>query len=285
MEERLNALFSRLRFLSPIALAYSGGLDSRFLALCAEKAGASFTLFHFSGAHVSEAETAYAAAWAQKRHYPLQIVATAVLGAPEVAANSKERCYWCKRRLFLELKRLAGGRAVCDGTNASDQIAFRPGLRALRELGIVSPLALAGLAKEDIRSAGRTLGLEAWDQKARPCLLTRFPYGRPVSEEALKAIGRLEEAADECLKEYRRGAPPDCRLRVVEDGRLEVHIAGQADGQENLENALRQRLAAACAECGVGLFDAATLRIVFMERVSGYHDRVPERRDAPVEIL
>lgn len=276
MEEKLESLFSRLRSLSPFALAYSGGLDSRFLAVCAERAGASFTLFHFSGAHVSRAETGYAADWARKRRYPLQIVAATVLDAPEVAANGKERCYWCKRRLFLELKRLAGNRAACDGTNASDQTAFRPGLRALRELGIVSPLAQAGLAKEDIRAAGRALGLEAWDQKARPCLLTRFPYGTPVSQGALEAVGRLEEEAGECLRECGAGAA-DYRLRVVEGRRLEIHVAGKVPaGQGDLEDVLRRRLSAALAEGGEGLFDANALRVMFMEKVSGYHDQAGE---------
>ena len=205
----------------PLALAFSGGLDSRFLAFVARQCGADMLLLHACGPHVPPAETACALRWAARQGLPLVQVAYDPLSLPGVAENSRERCYCCKSGLFArladELAARGERRRLCDGTHADDLLRFRPGLRALREAGIWSPLAACGMGKEDIRRAAVALGMDDPEQKARPCLLTRLAYGLAPDAATLRAVAAAEQAVADVLagSGMSAGQPADFRLRLT----------------------------------------------------------------------
>ncbi|WP_461209774.1 ATP-dependent sacrificial sulfur transferase LarE [Desulfocurvus sp. DL9XJH121] len=178
----------------PLALAVSGGLDSRFLSLVCSRLGLDALCVHFKGPHVPASESERAEAWMRGLGLEYRVLDVDPLVLSEVAANTRERCYHCKRLLFETLMAAAPGRVVMDGGNASDLGKFRPGMRALAELGVRSPMAECGISKPDIQALGEHLGLAEPRQPATPCLLTRLPYDSPVDREALARIEALEEA-------------------------------------------------------------------------------------------
>lgn len=286
-----QALVSRLKELSPLALAYSGGLDSRFLAHAAQAlAGQGVTqhLFHVTGPQVPKAESREALAWAEARGLPLTRLAFDPLGIPEVRAGGRERCYYCKKAMFKLLRDtlarypLGAGQSpvLCDGSNASDASQYRPGLRALRELGVRSPLAEAGLGKEGIRALAAQSGLERPEQPARPCLLTRLAYGLTPDKELLSALDAAETELTSLLGSgLATGHPvPDFRLRLT------ARESGAA--AERGLAAYRAELHVGVASCPPGLEDqlvAAVERhgfarpyLLLSEQVSGHYDRDAE---------
>lgn len=194
-EARWQALLPALRGW-PLAVAFSGGLDSRFLCFALRRAGCDVLALHAAGPHVPQAESVAARRWARTQGLPLLEVRHDPLSLPEVAANSRERCHACKRALMRRLREalaVAGGcRILCDGSNADDLIAFRPGQRAVREAGVLSPLALAGLNKQDLRRLGAAWGLDDPQQAARPCLLTRLAYGMHPEPALLARLAAAE---------------------------------------------------------------------------------------------
>ncbi len=213
-------LLPLLRELPSLVVALSGGLDSRFLTHAALEAGCSVRALTAVGAHMPREEAEAAAAWATRRGVEHLFIPVDVLAEPEVAANSRERCYACKLLIFSRLKDAAGGFALADGTNADDTQSYRPGLRALRELGIRSPLAETGLSKAEIRRLALETGLDRPEQAARPCLLTRLEYGLRPSEEILARLAEAEFAlaaagAGEFRLRLRAGAPPLLQLAAT----------------------------------------------------------------------
>lgn len=125
-----------------------------------------------------------------------RIIATDPFKIPEFTANVPQRCYFCKKALFSQLQQMAadlGLEAVLDGTNADDTGDFRPGMRACRELGIQSPLLLAGLGKSDIRRLSAEYSLPTWDLPTYACLATRFPYGNVITPEGVQRVGAGEQ--------------------------------------------------------------------------------------------
>lgn len=284
MNKKLHLLLEQLSAMEPLGIAYSGGLDSRFLALCAARAGVRFTLFHFSGQHVGKEETDWARVWAEQRGYTLNIVPVNVLDIPEVRENNPRRCYYCKHTLFSMLRDIAGSMNVCDGTNATDLQSLRPGLLALKELKIVSPLADAGFEKHEIRETARQLSLERPDQPARPCLLTRFAYDMRLTETELAIIGTLEEEAALKLRELFPNATesPDFRIRVTRDRRAELHATALLSPNQikTLQDALNARLAQELAHTLAKDRSLETLATLFRnmpvhksDAISGYHDQ------------
>ncbi len=232
---RYTELLRLLRELPALAVALSGGLDSRFLTHAALEAGCAVRALTAIGAHMPREEAEAAAAWAGERGIEHMLIPVDVLAEPEVAANSRERCYDCKHLIFSRLRESAGGIVLADGTNVDDMKSFRPGLRALRELGIRSPLAEAGLSKAEIRWLALDTGLDRPDQAARPCLLTRLEYGLRPSEEILKRLAGAEAAlaaagAGEFRLRLRIGAPP----------LLQLAAAPSPDLRRNLSFVLRE---------------------------------------------
>ena len=218
MQEKLTQLRRLLVELRCPLIAFSGGLDSRFLAHTAHQLqpeGVTPLLVHCQGPHVPEEETASAKAFAAARGLPLTLVDFSPTVVAEVRRNDLKRCYHCKKALFSAFLRVQNDLCpenpppLCDGTNASDLGLYRPGLQALQELGIRSPLAEAGLSKDEIRAAARAGGLENPEQQARPCLLTRFVYDLEPTAEALIALGKAEAALADLL-----GPAENFRLRL-----------------------------------------------------------------------
>jgi uncharacterized protein len=149
------------------------------------------------------------------RHMQVEVdrVCLDPLAIPEVAENRPLRCYYCKRKIFSHLKELSvekGMHCLVEGTNADDVSGHRPGVQALRELDVRSPLEEAGLTKEEIRRASRTAGLPTWDKPSSPCLATRFAYGRRLTRDELLRVGEGERL----LSQY---GFIDFRLRVHGD--------------------------------------------------------------------
>lgn len=175
-----------------VTLAYSGGLDSRFLAFAAKRLGFTVRLLHISGPHVAPGDTEEALNYAKSMGLSVELVHIDPTNLMDFVNAGRARCYVCKRHLFEALLKVAGDFPLSDGTNASDCLVYRPGRKALQELGIHSPLAESGITKDAIRRLCRDLGFEAPDQAARPCLLTRFPYGVCPTKAQLELIAEVE---------------------------------------------------------------------------------------------
>lgn len=192
------ALVAVLRNLPRVAVAFSGGLDSRFLCHAALLCGCDVLAVHVYGPHIPPQESADAAAWARERGLRLHTAQFDPLALAEVKTNSPQRCYGCKTGLVALLRGELvpmvedHGRVLCDGTNADDLQAYRPGLRALEEGCVRSPLAEAGLSKAQVREAARATGLDRPWQRARPCLLTRLAYGMRPDADTLARLAAAE---------------------------------------------------------------------------------------------
>lgn len=260
LESVLGALAAGNRF----ALAYSGGLDSRFLAHAARRFGFEPVLLHIVGPHIPPEETAYARRWAASRNLPYEELPADPLDLPLVASGDRRRCYACKRNLFSLLKAKTD-LPLCDGTNASDAGQYRPGIRAVEELGILSPLASAGLAKADIHRCAALTGMEDPAQKARPCLLTRLPYGMKPDRPLLAGLAAGERAVHGAFASA--GLPePDFRLRLVDAGRLELHVLPDPALAPGLCVELARRIAEAAPQL-------PPPHVVRVETLSGFFDR------------
>ena len=254
-------LLAFIRGLGPLTVACSGGIDSRFLAHAAMRAGVPVQLVHVSGPHVPPADSAYALDWAGSCGLGVHVLELDPLTLPEVAVGGRDRCYACKSFLFSRIKAVASGR-VCDGSNASDAAEFRPGRRALRELAIVSPLAEIGLTKDMIRSLARQTGLARPDQRSAACLLTRLPYGLPPDRDVLARLAAGERAVEEALRAAGHGEA-SFRLRLCETRSFELHL-----GLRNSSTELLQALDKVLNAAG---FPRTPVRC--MEAVSGYFDK------------
>lgn len=178
-----------------VALAFSGGVDSAYLLYAAQQCGAQVCAYFVRSAFQPQFEADDAARLAQSLGAELRVLPADVLAAPEIAANPADRCYHCKRLLFSAIRQAAaadGFAALIDGTNASDDAGDRPGMRALRELQVRSPLRECGLTKAEIRRRAREAGLFNWDKPAYACLATRIPAGTAITAEKLQRTERAE---------------------------------------------------------------------------------------------
>lgn len=274
LEGILNGLAVGRRF----ALAYSGGLDSRFLAHAALSMGFEPLLLHATGPHIPRGETAFARQWALARKLPLVEIVINALDLPAVAAGEHHRCYACKRELFRRLRE-ATDLPLCDGTNASDAGQFRPGLRAAEETGVFSPLGSAGLTKKDIRRRAAATGLEYPDQPARPCLLTRLNYGLKPDPATLHALEAGEQAAFHILAACLPDDPaPDFRLRLTAPRQLELHLLPSVAASLSPEQ--RRELIAGVSAAAPTMPEP---RLVTPDSLSGFFDspRAPSLSGSP----
>ena len=198
LREREAALYRRLEGLPSLIVAYSGGVDSAFLAWAASRAlGDRALSVTADSASYPDRHRQMALALAQAFNLRHEIIQTGELDSPDYRANHADRCYHCKHELFTRLTSLAAERgiaAVADGSNADDRGDYRPGRRAAAEFGVISPLDEAGLTKADIRTLAREAGLPTWDEPASACLSSRIPYFSEVTEEKLRVIEEAEEA-------------------------------------------------------------------------------------------
>ena len=198
-EEKERQLAEWMRAHGPIAIGFSGGVDSAYLAAVAVETlgpdGAIALIGHSDSLAGSEEDNALHVAGTLG--IPVLQVETSELADPRYAANPTNRCYFCKTVLWDTLVPLAkekGFRTVIDGTNADDLHDYRPGGKAAAEHGVKSPLAEVGLTKPEIRERTRARGLSWWDRPASPCLASRLPYGTAVTPERLRQVDRAEMA-------------------------------------------------------------------------------------------
>ena len=179
------------------ALAFSGGVDSAYLLWAGRHWGCDLTAYYVRTAFQPEFEFRDARRLAEAVGVPMVVVEADILAVPLAAANGPDRCYHCKRALFTRLweqARRDGHTLLLDGTNASDDAGDRPGMKALRELAVESPLRLCGLTKADVRAASKEAGLFTWDKPAYACLATRIPTGRTITGEDLARVEKAEDA-------------------------------------------------------------------------------------------
>lgn len=245
----------------PFGIACSGGLDSRFLAFFAQIIACSFSLFHATGKHIDAKETAYLQEWSKAKNLSLTIVPVDIFPLEQVSHNHKDRCYYCKLHTFQTLQSCCPSSVLCDGTHADDSFAYRPGLKALQELSIQSPLALANFTKQDIRELGKALGLENYQQKARPCLLTRFPYGIEIKDKILQQVIVLEIFFEKELTKIYGEIIPDFRVRVMH-GEFCFHY------QQNIQKEVLTTLQTALIQAKL-----SPVKFEQLSKLSGYFDK------------
>lgn len=200
LHPRITELEDHLKRWPRVVVAYSGGVDSTFLAAVAHRAlgraALAVTLITESDAHD---EMEFAVATARTLGLNHRVERAPWLAIPGVAANPLDRCYRCKRHLFGLLQGLAEaeGAVVLEGSNADDVTDYRPGMRAVQELDVQSPLLQLGFVKSEIRELSRLLGLPSADRPSMACLASRFPFGATITEDTLQQVDRAERALRE----------------------------------------------------------------------------------------
>jgi uncharacterized protein len=181
-----------------VVIAYSGGVDSAFLAWAAHRVlGADMLAVIADSPSLARSQLADAVAFAREQEIPLEVVETNEMDRPDYVKNDGQRCFHCKDELFTILEAFCARRdfpVIAYGINVDDQRDFRPGQQAARNHRIAAPLLDAGLRKQEVRDLARAAGLRVWDKAASACLSSRIEYGRPVTAEALRAVELGEDA-------------------------------------------------------------------------------------------
>lgn len=213
------------------AIAFSGGVDSAYLLYSALQAGASVKAYYAKTVFQPQFELEDAKKLVSQLGAQMEILPMDILSLESVRQNPENRCYYCKKILFSTILAAAkkdGFSLLLDGTNASDQVSDRPGMQALHELSVRSPLREAGLTKAEIRRLSKEAGLFTYDKPAYACLATRIPAGEPITPEKLS---RTEEA-----ETYLAGLGlQDFRVRTLQDtARIQVR-------QSDLELVMQHR--------------------------------------------
>lgn len=198
LPSKREALHHRLRQLESLIVAYSGGVDSAYLAYAAHTVlGDRMLAIIADSASLSRRHLREAIAFAESQSIPLVTVATSELASEDYARNDAGRCFHCKDELFTVLERERTARSIAHvvyGLNADDTRDYRPGQKAAAAHAVLAPLAEAGLTKEDVRALARMAALDVWDKPASACLSSRIEYGRRVTPEVLAQVEQAEEA-------------------------------------------------------------------------------------------
>ncbi|MFO7816144.1 MAG: PP-loop family protein [Thermodesulfobacteriota bacterium] len=172
-------------------MAFSGGVDSRFLAAGAKYLGFDFIAWTFSGPHITAFETQFAEHWCRKNEITQKTVFWDPLLNADIEKNDELRCYFCKRDLLERID--SSFRILLDGSNTDDFLSSRPGIAALKEFDVFSPLKMAGIDKSMLRRLGRHIGLDNYCQPSRSCLMTRFEKKMKITRSMLAAISACEQ--------------------------------------------------------------------------------------------
>lgn len=204
------------------ALAFSGGTDSAYLLWAASQWAVDVKAYYVHSPFQPAFELSDAKRLAEELHMPMAVLEADVLSVPGAAANGPDRCYHCKTALFTLLKNAAladGYTLLIDGTNASDDAGDRPGMKALKELAVRSPLRECGVTKTEVRQRSKEAGLFTWDKPAYACLATRIPTGTAIDTDTLQRVEQAESAL------FALGFT-DFRVRVLKDcAKLQVPLA------------------------------------------------------------
>ncbi|KAA5806455.1 ATP-dependent sacrificial sulfur transferase LarE [Thermoanaerobacterium thermosaccharolyticum] len=197
LEEKYENLKKYIKELGSAVIAFSGGVDSTFLAkVCKDVLNDSCLAVTATSSTYPEREFKEALELAKEIGIRHKIIKSEELEIEGFSKNPIDRCYYCKSELFSKLKKVAddeGIEYVLDGTNADDTGDFRPGRRAAKELGVKSPLLECGFTKDDIREMSKRLGIPTWNKPAYACLSSRFPYGQEITSEKLSMVEKSEE--------------------------------------------------------------------------------------------
>ena len=178
-----------------IALAFSGGVDSAYLLYAGIKAGCDLHAYYVKSAFQPQFELEDAKRLAKELGAKMTVLEVDVLSDPLITSNPSSRCYYCKKKIFQTIADTAkadGYEILIDGTNASDEASDRPGMKALAELSVLSPLRICGITKAEVRSLSKDAGLFTWDKPAYACLATRIPAGAKITAEKLSVTETAE---------------------------------------------------------------------------------------------
>ena len=242
LETKAAALDARLRSLDSLIIAYSGGVDSAFLAVSATRVlGQRALCITADSPSYPERHRELAIGTARAFALRHEIIRTDELLRPEYRANPANRCYYCKNELYSKLTALArerGVAAVADGSNADDRGDYRPGRQAAREFGVISPLDEAELTKNEIRELARRAGMTTWDEPASACLSSRIPYHSEVTDEKLRRIEAAERVVRSLGFRVFRVRHHDMLARI-EVGRDELQRALEPEVADALDSGLR----------------------------------------------
>ncbi len=237
-----SRLFDLLAACDSAIVAFSGGVDSAYLAWAATRVlGARALCITADSPSYPDHHRQLALRVAHECGLRHEIVATAELDVPEYRANPVNRCYYCKQELYTTLTRVARDRgfdAILDGNNADDRGDYRPGRAAAREFGVRSPLDEVGLLKDEIRDRSQAAGLPTWDEPASACLSSRIPYHSEVTGEKLRMIERAERAVRDLGFRVCRVRHHDALARI-EIGRDELPRALDTPMRERIERVVR----------------------------------------------
>ena len=242
LQQKAAALDARLAALGSVLVAYSGGVDSAFLAVSAARVlGPRALSVTADSPSYPERHRQIALQTAHRFSLQHEIIHTTEVERPEYRANPANRCYYCKHELYTHLTAIARTRgiaAVADGSNADDRGDYRPGRQAAREFGVVSPLDEVGLTKDEIRRLAREAGLSTWNEPASAGLSSRIPYHSEVTEEKLRTIEAAEAVLHELGFRVFRVRHHDTIARL-ELGRDEIQRALEPELSDLIDRRLR----------------------------------------------
>jgi uncharacterized protein len=272
-QSRLHALEVQLRGLGRVMVAYSGGVDSAFLAATAHRVlGDDMLAVLADSPSLARRDMEQALAFAQTIGMPVRVINTVELDKPEYARNDANRCFHCKTELFDGMQALGlelGYTHIAYGMNADDKRDYRPGQRAAQEHDVLAPLANAGLTKQEVRTLAKDAGYSLWDRPAAPCLSSRVEYGRAVTREVLTQVEKAEESMRQLgFREFR--VRHHGELARVEIARAEMPKALSMETLDSITTALRgvgfQYITLDCAGFRSGSLNAVLPAEVLLRR-------------------